>query len=100
MPYVLIDPQEKLDYTCDWSTFLDDGGSPSDTVSASSWEIAPQSADSPTEPVLSGATNTTNSTTVFVANCRLGEVYRLSNRIETTLGRVAERSVILRCDQR
>ncbi len=100
MPYVLIDPQEKLDYTCDWSTFLDDGGSPSDTISASSWEIAPLNAGSPTEPVLSGEISTTNSTTVFVANCRAGEIYHLSNRVETAAGRIAERSVILRCDHR
>ncbi len=97
MPYRLIDPDEKLDYSCDWSTFLDDGGSPSDTIATSSWSIT--DAGSPA-PVLSGQTNTTNSATTFVAGCTLGEVYRLSNKIVTAQGRTAERTITLRCEQR
>ena len=96
MSYVLIDPHETLDYTCDWSIFLDDGGSPSDTVTASSWEVSPVSEDSPSEPVLSGATNTTNSTTVFISNCREGAIYTLTSRIQTLQGRTADRSIVHR----
>ena len=97
MPYRLIDPDEKLDYSCDWSTFLDDGGSPSDTITTSTWSIT--DAGSPV-PTLSGETNTTNSATVFVKGCTLFEVYRLSNKIVTAQGRTAERTITLRCAQR
>ncbi len=97
MPFLLIDPQETLDYTCDWSTFLDDGGSPSDTISTSSWTITDAGSPAPT---LSGETNTSNSATVFVQGCTLGEVYRLSNKIVTAQGRTAERTHTLRCEQR
>ena len=97
MPYRLIDPDEKLDYSCDWATFLDDGGSPSDTISSSSWSITDAGSPAPT---LSGQVDTTNSSTIFVEGCTLFEVYRLSNKIVTAQGRTAERTITLRCAQR
>ena len=96
----LIDPNEVLDYTCDWSTFLDDGGSPSDTIDTSAWEITPIDDGSPTSPVLTSQTNTTNSTTVFGSNAVYGQVYRLTNRIVTSSGRTADRSWTLQCEHR
>lgn len=99
MALLIIDPDETLDYTCSWSTWLDDGGSPSDTISSSSWAITPQEA-SPTAPELSSESNTTNSATVFVSNCVRGQVYDLTNKIVTAAGRTAERSMKLRCESR
>lgn len=99
MAYLLIDPQETLDYTCDWAPFLDEGGSPSDTISTSSWSIAPQDG-SPQTPDLSGSTNTVSTATIKVTNAAIGQVYRLSNKITTTQGRTAERSITLRCENR
>ncbi|MFQ6016770.1 MAG: hypothetical protein ACE5KF_01115 [Kiloniellaceae bacterium] len=99
MPYLLIDPAETLDYTCDWSAFLDDGGSPSDTISTSSWRITPQTG-SPQAPDLSGATNTTSTATIKVTGAALGQVYLLSNKIVTAQGLTAERSITLRCENR
>ncbi len=100
MPYVPIDPGEKLDYTIDWGDFVDEGGSPSDTISSASWSIDPLNDGSPSEPVLSGETNTVSTATVFVNGCLAGQVYRLTSRIVTAQGRTAERSITLRCDQR
>ena len=97
MPYLLIDPDEKLDYTCDWTTFLDDGGSPSDTISTSTWSITDAGSPAPT---LSGGTESDGVATIFVEGCTLGEVYRLSNKIVTVQGRTAERTITLRCEQR
>lgn len=99
MPYVLIDPQETLDYSCDWSIFLDDVGSPSDTIDTSQWSIFPQEG-SPQAPDLSGALNSNGITTIKVTNALVGQVYRLSNKVVTAQGRTAERSVTLRCEQR
>lgn len=100
MPYLLIDPQETLDYTFDWSSFLDDTGSPSDTIGSSSWAISPQEAGSPSEPVLASESNTTITATVFVSNCAAGGIYQLTNAVVTAQGRTAERSITLRCEQR
>ena len=98
MPYLLIDPQETLDYTFDWSAFLDAAGSPGDSVAQSSWTIAPQ-AGSPPAPALSGAVFTPTTATVFVSDASAGAIYQLSNRITTAQGRIAERSITLRCEQ-
>jgi hypothetical protein len=99
MPYVLIDPGETLDYTFDWSTWLDDGASPTDTIATSSWSVVPQQA-SPLAPTLSGERQTASSATVFVTSALYGQVYRLTNRIVTAQGRTAERSVTLQCEHR
>ena len=100
MPYLLIDPQETLDYTFVWSSFLDDTGSPSDTIGSSSWAISPQEAGSPSEPVLDSQSNTITTATVFVSNCAAGGIYQLTNAVVTAQGRTAERSITLRCEQR
>ena len=94
MPYRLIDPDETLDYACDWSTFLADGGSPPDTIQTSVWNAEPAG------PVLSNASQTGAVTTVFFAGAQAGQIYRLSNRVTTALGRIAERSWTLRCESR
>ena len=99
MPYLLIDPGEKLDYSCDWAAFLDDAGSPSDTIGTSSWSITPQSG-SPLQPNLSGSLLSGTKTTVFVDSALRGEVYLLTNRVTTAQGRTAERSITIRCENR
>ncbi len=98
--YLLIDPQETLDYTFDWGPFMDESGSPSDTILSSAWAITPANAGSPSEPVLSGDTKTADTTTTLVANCAVGQVYRLTNTVVTAQGRTAERTLTLRCEQR
>ena len=97
MAYLLIDPGETLDYTCDWEVFLEEGGSPSDTISTSAWKI--DGGGSPA-PSLTSASNTVDSATIFVAGCEPGQVYRLTNTITTAQARTAERSVTLRCEER
>ncbi len=94
MPYRLIDPDETLDYSCDWTAFLEDAGSPTDAIQTSAWSIVPVG------PMLSGEGLGANVASVFVAGATLGQVYRLSNRVSTLQGRTAERSVTLRCENR
>ncbi len=94
MPYLLIDPDETLDYSCDWAAFLEDPGSPTDAIQISTWSIAPAG------PALSGEVTTGAVATVFVSGAALGEIYRLTNRIVTLQGRTAERSMSLRCENR
>lgn len=88
----LIDPAEKLDFGFDWST--DGWLGATDTVSASSWSV------SPSGPTLSGATNDTTSTMVYITGCTHGVIYSLTNQITTTVGRIGERTITLRCIER
>jgi hypothetical protein len=99
MPYKLIDPDERLDYACDWTAFLAEGGSPADTIVESTWLIFPQDGSPPT-PSLSGAQVTGAVASVFVAGCAARETYRLTNRIATAQGRSADRSFTLLCRNR
>jgi len=99
MPHFLIDPDERLDFTFDWASFLAEGGSPPDAIAGASFTIVPTDGGSPTGPLLSGEASSASAATVFVSNCRVGAIYRLTNRIVTTAGRIAERSITLRGEQ-
>lgn len=86
----LIDPDARLDFGLDWSAWLADG----DEIDTSAWAI------SPAGPALSGSSNNTSTTTVWVTGCTLGVVYTLTNHVETTEGRKDDRSLTLRCVNR
>jgi hypothetical protein len=87
----LIDPQEKLDWSHDWSSFIAEG----DTIASRLWTITPLHGTSPESPTLLE----TPTGSVYVSNCRVGYVYQLSERITTGAGVTAEKSIALRCEQ-
>lgn len=93
MSYRLIDPDEKLDFSVDFSDWLDAGilitGIPV-------WSI------SPTGPTLSGQVDTTTKSTIFVNGATLGVVYVLSCKATTdaATSQISERSITLRCETR
>ncbi len=93
MAYRLIDPDEKLDFTVDWSDWLDSGVIISGTPT---WAI------SPTGPTLSDQVTTTTNSTIFVSLATLGVTYLLSCKIVTdaATAQTAERTITLRCEQR
>ena len=93
MAYLVIDPDETLDYDLEWAK-TDDSWLDTDTIASSSWAI------SPAGPTLTGEANTTTTATVFVGSATLGETYRLTNTIITAAGRTADRTVTLRCEAR
>lgn len=80
------DPDATLDYTLDWSAWLD-----GDTISASTW-LAPTSPPNP--PTASRPAFTTTTTTVWIAGGNNGQTYKFTNRITTSGGRIEDRSVI------
>jgi len=86
----LKDPQETIDYAFDWSDFLATG----ETISASSW------TSSSTSLALGTVAATTDTTAAFVSGGVNGDVYRLTNKITTNQTRIAERSVIVRVEDR
>lgn len=89
----LIDPSDKLDFSIDWSDWLDSGVS---IAGAAVWSIYP------TGPILESPTNTTSLTTIFVSGCQLGISYELTCKITTdaSVPQEAERSITLRCEER
>lgn len=92
MAFVLIDPQSVLDYEFDWSDWLGEG----DSISTHAWSISPANEGTPSQPVLTSETQSA----VKVSACEVGKVYRLTDHITTTSGLEADRSVILRCEER
>jgi hypothetical protein len=90
MAYLLVDPEEVLDFAHDWADFLAE----SDTIASRQWRISPTNSGSPTTPTLVGET----SETVFVAGCQAGKVYRLTESIVTTAGIHSDRTIVLRCE--
>jgi hypothetical protein len=83
--YLLIGPDETLNYTFDWSDSLGEA-----TIIGSTWLI------SPAGPTFQNTTYSDTTATCYVTGCEEGEVYRLTNRIETTAETTEERSLTLR----
>ena len=100
MPYILMDPGELLDFTFSWEPFLEEGGSPSDTLLSASWSITPANAGSPSEPAITGELVSGVLTTCFVNGVLRGVVYRLTCRATTSMGRISEQSITLRGGER
>ena len=79
------DPNAKLDYTIDWAQWLG-----TDTITDSTWEVS-----SP-ELIIESASNTNTTTTVWLSAGLAGQVYIVTNRITTTLGRIQDQSFRLK----
>jgi hypothetical protein len=84
------DPNDKLDWSHDWSDFLAAG----DSIASRVWSIDPEGG-SPSL-IVSGGT----SASVLIGNLTVGVVYRLSEKITTTNGVIAERSLTIRCEEK
>lgn len=93
MTFRLIDPSDKLDYSEDFSDWLDAG-----TLIAGTpvWTIFP------TGPTLSDQVDTTTKSTIFISGCTLGVVYLLTVKITTDAAtpQNSERTIALRCENR
>ena len=77
------DPDEYLDYTLDWSDRL-----VTDPIVSSNW-----STPTPTGLTLVTATIASFTTTVWLSDGTIGDVYQFTNRIETAAGRIMDQSV-------
>lgn len=77
-----------LDYTVDWSAWLD-----GDTISTSTWE-----ADDGI--TIDSDTNTATTATVWLSGGTLGATYRITNHIVTAAGREDDRTITVKAYQR
>lgn len=82
------DPDERLDYTIDWTDWFGAIDGAGDSISTSEWTVP------------SGLTKHTDDidglkTTVWLSGGTANESYSVLNHIVTAAGRIAERTVIL-----
>ncbi len=77
------DPDEVLDYSLDWTTWLD-----GDTIATSTWTV-------PSGITKDSDSTTTTATTIWVSGGTAGESYVLLNRIVTDGGRTKDQTVLL-----
>lgn len=83
------DPNAELDYGFDWSDWLADG----ETISSSSWEV-----DSGITVVSSSASTT--RTVVWLSGGTVGETYKATNSIVTSVGRKDDRTLYVYIEER
>lgn len=74
------DPHAKLDYSVDWTRWLN-----GDTISSSSWSV-------PAGLYLSAQSETTGIATCWLMSGTAGQAYQVTNSITTAAGRVDERT--------
>ena len=80
------DTVEKLDYTVDWTTWLG-----TDTITGVPvWTV-------PTPLVLESQANSALKATAWISGGVTGKVYDVACKITTTAGRIAERSILIKC---
>ena len=85
----LKDPDATLDYTVDWSDWLD----PNDTISASAWSV-------PSGLTQVSASYTPTSATIWLSGGTAGQRYDVRNRITTAAGRIDDRTVRFNVQER
>lgn len=94
MSYLLKDPQAVLDYRVDWGADYLAAG---ELLAASAWSVAPDEAGGVS---ITGSDFDATSSTVNAAGGIAGRLYALVNRITTSAGRIDERSILLRVEDR
>ena len=82
------DPDAVLDYTIDWSDWLD-----SDTISTSTWTVA-------SGITKDSDTNTTTTATIWLSSGTAGTQYTVINHIITAAGREDDRSIYIMVEDR
>lgn len=82
------DPDANLDYSIDWSLFLDN-----DTISTSVWTVPPGISQT-------AVASSITTTTIWLSGGMLNNTYLLSNRITTVGGRIDDRSFEIKIRQK
>jgi hypothetical protein len=90
--YYLVDPNDRLDFQHDWSDWLAAG----DAILTHAWSITPLNGTSPETPVLTGET----SAAVIPSGMLAGRIYHLIEHVTTAAGLEADRTIVLRCENR
>jgi hypothetical protein len=90
----LKDPGATLDYSIDWGAqYLAEF----EALATSDWSVVP---DEPGGVTVAGSSFEPSTSTVSAAGGIAGHIYRVVNRISTVEGRVDERSITIRVEDR
>ena len=93
MSLLMKDPQAVLDYAIDWSAeYLGE-----DLLAASQWTVEP---DEPGGVAVEGSNFDTGVATVKASGGLPGRLYKLINQVTMASGRIDQRSIVLRVEQR
>lgn len=93
MTLLLKDPGAALDYAIDWGAeYLGD-----DLIAQSEWSVTP---DEPGGVSVVGSDFDATISTVQAAGGTPGRIYKLVNRVVLDSGRIDDRSIVLRVEQR
>lgn len=84
------DPSAKLDYSVDWSDWLEDVG---DVIVTSTWELSPGITKFNEE-------NTLYTATVWISGGNTATIYTATNHIVTGAGREDDRTLTIRVQDR
>lgn len=82
------DPDARLDYMVDWTSWLSE-----DTIANSEWIV-------PSGLVYEADANTDTTATVWLSGGDLGSSYDVVNRITTAAGRIDDRTIIIKIRQK
>lgn len=93
MGFYLKDPGASIDYTVDWAA----GYLAGDEIVSSSWSVEPDAMDG---IVVAGSVQDATRTAATLAGGVAGNVYRVSNRVVLASGRIDERSLSIRIEDR
>lgn len=93
MGFYLKDPGARIDYTVDWAA----GYLAGDTIAASAWIVAPEEAGG---IAVDGTTSEAARASATLAGGVPGHVYRVTNRVTLASGRIEERTLSIRVDER
>lgn len=83
------DPNATLDYAVDWSNWLQSG----ETISSVAWTV-------PTGLTKTTESSTTTAAVVWVSGGGAGMNYIVACKITTSAGRIDERSILIKVEQR
>lgn len=90
MSFYLKDPQSRVDYAIDWT-------GAGEAIADSFWTIAPEEIGG---IVVEAASFGPDRSTARLAGGLVGHIYRIGNRVTLADGRVDERSITLRVEDK
>jgi hypothetical protein len=93
----LQDPNERLDWTRDWSDWLPEG----DSLDSSEWIVVFEDDDPAPLEIMDEvgfeATFDETTSTVWLQGGTLGTSYEVTNRITTVQGRIKDETMVIEC---
>lgn len=89
------DPDETLTHSVDFTPWLSESLSPTDTIASASWSISPNTGTTVTDLGESG-----NIVSASVSGLTRRQLYRLTCDMVSVAGETVQKSIVIRCDDK